>query len=42
MINRLTGHSESVRSIDFSNDEKFIVSGSRDKTIKVFDIKTGV
>ena len=37
----MTGHSECVRSVAISSDSKYIVSGSRDKTIKVWDLETG-
>ena len=35
------GHSNSVNSVAISTDNKYIVSGSWDKTIKIWDIKTG-
>ena len=35
------GHSSSVRSIAISPDGKYIVSGSVDGTIKIWDFKTG-
>ena len=35
------GHSELVNSVTISPDGKYIVSGSGDKTIKIWDIKTG-
>ena len=34
--NRLTGHEASVSSVQFSADGKFLVSGSQDKTIKIW------
>ena len=34
--NRLTGHEASVSSVTFSSDGKFLVSGSQDKTIKIW------
>ena len=34
----LYGHSDSVTSVSFSPDGKRIVSGSHDKTVKVWDI----
>ena len=37
----LKGHSSSVFSVSFSPDGKRIVSGSRDKTLKVWDAQTG-
>ena len=35
------GHSEEVQSVSFSPDGKQIVSGSEDKTLKIWDAKTG-
>ncbi|MBN1411571.1 MAG: caspase family protein [Spirochaetales bacterium] len=35
------GHSGGVYSVDISPDEKYIVSGSNDTTIKLWDIKSG-
>ena len=37
----LTGHSREVYSVAFSPDGKHIVSGSRDRTVKVWDSHTG-
>ncbi|MFM9963051.1 MAG: protein kinase domain-containing protein [Planctomycetaceae bacterium] len=37
----LNGHSEPVMSVSFSPDGKRIVSGSHDKTLKVWDAQTG-
>ena len=37
----LTGHSEPVLSVAYSPDGKHIVSGSVDKTVKVWDSQTG-
>ena len=36
----LYGHSSPVRSVSFSPDGKRIVSGSNDKTVKVWDISS--
>ena len=35
------GHTDGVNSVAFSRDSKHIVSGSRDKTIRVWDAETG-
>ena len=37
----LTGHSDAVYSVAFSREGKYIVSGSRDKLIKIWDTATG-
>jgi WD40 repeat protein len=37
-----TGHSEGVRTIAYSPDGKRIISGSGDKTIKIWDAETGL
>ncbi|KAK5657213.1 hypothetical protein OQA88_3271 [Cercophora sp. LCS_1] len=37
----LEGHSSSVMSVAFSPDSKLVASGSRDKTIKIWDMATG-
>jgi predicted NACHT family NTPase len=37
----LKGHSDWVTSVNFSPDGKWIVSGSNDKTVKVWDADTG-
>ena len=36
----LKGHSDSVTSVSFSPDGKRIVSGSTDKTVKIWDISS--
>ena len=41
MIKTLTGHENYVNSVCISNDSKFIVSGSVDKSIKVWDLESG-
>ncbi|MCF6360828.1 MAG: caspase family protein [Cyclobacteriaceae bacterium] len=35
------GHSRAVKSVDFSHDGAFIVSGSEDKTIKIWELSSG-
>ena len=37
----LTGHSRMVLSVAFSRDGKWIVSGSVDKLVKIWDAETG-
>jgi WD40 repeat protein len=37
----LTGHSQAVYSVDFSPDGKWIVSGSADKLVKIWDAEPG-
>ena len=38
----LKGHTERVNSVAFSNDGMQIVSGSSDKSVRVWDVSTGV
>ena len=37
----VTGHSDSVLSVSYSPDGKHIVSGSDDKTVKIWDAQSG-
>jgi WD40 repeat protein len=37
----LSGHSDSVRAIAFSPDGKYLVSGSNDRTVRLWDLQTG-
>lgn len=37
----LEGHSAAIESVDFSNDGKLVVTGSRDNTVKIWNIQTG-
>ena len=40
-ISVLSGHADKVSSLDFSTDGAMLVSGSNDKTVKLWDIQTG-
>jgi len=40
-IQTLEGHMKGVASVAFSPDGKYIVSGSKDKTIKIWEVSTG-
>jgi len=37
----LSGHTDSVRSVSFSLDGTSLISGSEDKTVKLWDVQTG-
>jgi len=37
----LSGHAWGVRSLTFSSDGRLLVSGSHDKTVKLWDVQTG-
>ena len=42
LIRTLTGHTDFVKAIAFSVDGKYLISGSWDNTLKVWDWQTGV
>lgn len=37
----LTGHTGNIAALDFSVDSKLLASGSSDKTVRLWDVKTG-
>lgn len=41
IVNRFSRHTETILSVCISNDGTILVSGSIDKTIKIWDVKTG-
>ena len=41
LIRTFTGHSDLVRSVAFSPDGRYALSGSNDKTLKLWDVNTG-
>ena len=41
-VKELKGHTGSVDSVAFSSDGAWIVSGSEDKSVRVWDVSTGV
>ena len=38
-ILKLNQHTESVKSVCYSNDEKYIISSSKDTNIKIFSVE---
>ena len=40
-VHTLAGHSRDVTSVAISADGKRVVSGSEDKTVKIWDLETG-
>ncbi|MGQ4650034.1 protein kinase domain-containing protein [Lyngbya aestuarii] len=41
-IRTLTGHASSIHAVALSTDEKFLASGSADKTIKIWHLDSGI
>ena len=39
---KLIGHKKTVKSISISSDSKKIASGGYDKTVRIWDIETGI
>lgn len=42
LLKSLTDHTDCVMTVDFSPDGKTMASGSKDKTIKLWDPQTGI
>ncbi|PSB43226.1 hypothetical protein C7B80_24915 [Cyanosarcina cf. burmensis CCALA 770] len=40
-VKSLIGHSEWIRAIAFSPDGKYLISGSNDRTVRLWDLQTG-
>jgi len=40
-VRTLAGHTESVRLVSISSDGSYVVSGSSDNTVKIWDMATG-
>lgn len=41
MITYFGGHNGGISSVTFNSDNSKIISGSWDKTVKIWDVKTG-
>lgn len=41
MVDLFSGHSMSIRSIDFSRDNKYLITGCEDHSLRVWDYQTG-
>ena len=41
IIRTFKGHSDKVVAVNFCNDGKHFISGSWDKTLKLWDVETG-
>lgn len=37
-----TGHTDNINALEFSPDGRFFITGSQDKTLKIWDLRTGV
>jgi hypothetical protein len=42
LLQELSGHTDSVQSLTISNDNQYLISGSMDKTIRIWKIPTGI
>ncbi|MEG2556802.1 MAG: hypothetical protein RSA53_12040, partial [Odoribacter sp.] len=42
LLGKLKGHSDAICALDYSRDTRYLVSGSLDKTVKIWDVKSGL
>lgn len=41
IVYKLLGHTEYVRTLEITPDDKYVISGSDDQTMKIWEIDTG-